>query len=144
MSPLAPPRQLVAFVAVGLAATATHAAFALCAHKLLGLPPLAANLVGYAFAILVSYAGNARVTFRRPLLHPEQFGRFVAISLAALALNEGLVYVFSGRLRLPFAEALVPVVLVVPAFTFVTARLWAFVEKGSPRAAHLEPRRSIP
>lgn len=133
MSGFASRRHLVSFVAVGLAATATHAVFALVSNELLGLVPLAANLVGYACAILVSYVGNARLTFQRPIVHPEQFGRFVVISLAALALNESLVYLFATRLRLPFAVALAPVVLVVPAFTFVTARLWAFVATARPR-----------
>ena len=88
-----------------------------------------ANLIGYGCAIAVSYVGNARLTFRRPILLPDQFARFVVISLAALALNEGLVFVFTGPLHAPFYVALVPVVLVTPLLTFTLAKLWAFIER---------------
>lgn len=129
MTPVSGRLQLVTFVAVGLAATATHTAFALLAHRILNLPPLVANLVGYASAILVSYGGNAVLTFRRPLLLPVQFARFLAVSLVAFALNEALVFVCTGPLGMPFYAALVPVVLVVPLFTFTVARVWAFIER---------------
>ncbi len=121
--------QLMTFVVVGGAATVTHTALALLAQRSLGFPPLAANLVGYISAVLVSYVCNARLTFQRPLMLPVQIVRFLALSVTALALNEALVYVFTGPLGLPFYVALVPVVLVVPLFTFTVSRLWAFAAR---------------
>jgi putative flippase GtrA len=120
--------QFATFVAVGVAATATHAGCALFAHQVLRLAPLVANLVGYIFALQVSYVGNARLTFRRRILVPHQFLRFVVVSLVGLALNEGMVFLLSNQLKLPFYITLIPVVVVVPVITFVLARVWAFME----------------
>jgi putative flippase GtrA len=120
-------RQAATFGAVGAAATATHVVVALALHQYGGMSPLSANVGGYTAAVLISYFGNSVLTFRKPAANGRQFGRFVVVSLAALALNQLLVFLLTETLRLPFAIALVPVVVIVPIFTFVLSKLWAFV-----------------
>jgi len=127
-------RELIVFVLVGGAATGCHYLTALAAHDILGIEPFWATFVGYACSVGVSYLGNALFTFRRPALHGPQFVRFVTISLAGLAINQGVVYVGSHMLGWPFWAALIPVVVIVPAATFTLAKFWAF-KPGAAEAA---------
>ncbi len=119
-------REINLFVLVGAAATGCHFLTALGAHQFLGLAPFWATFVGYACSVGVSYFGNALFTFRRPALHGPQFARFATISLAGLAINQGVVFIGAHVLGWPFWEALAPVVVIVPASTFTLAKLWAF------------------
>jgi putative flippase GtrA len=48
------------------------------------------------------------------------------VSLAGLALGQGLTWVLTGPLGWPFAMALAVVVLAVAALSFTLSRLWAF------------------
>lgn len=118
-------RQASRFAVVGALATATHVTMALGANTLLKLSPLAANLVGYVCAVLVSYFGNARWSFEKTR-DWGQFARFIVMSLAGLALNQAITWVATGPLGLPFWLALGVVVVVVPAVSFVVARIWVF------------------
>jgi putative flippase GtrA len=119
-------QQVPLFVIVGAAATGTHVLAALAAREVAGLSPLAANFVGYACAVGVSYLGNARFTFRRAVLHGPQFARFVAVSLAGLALTQALTWLLVERLDWPFWGGLGVVAVAVPALSFGLQRLWAF------------------
>ena len=125
----------MAFALVGGLATAAHVGLALFANTRLDAGPLAANLVGYVGAVLVSYAGNARLTFRRRVFDRAQFLRFSTVSLAGLGLGQALTYVATDAMGLPFQVALVAVVVIVPAFTFVASRLWAFAVAAESRSA---------
>ena len=118
-------RQGATFAVVGAAASATHVLTALSASAL-GLAALKANFVGYFCAVGVSYFGNARLTFKAPALRRAQFGRFAIVSLLALGLNQAIVWLCVHRLGWKFPYALALVVVVVPAFTFVLSKLWAF------------------
>jgi len=121
-------RQGGAFVVIGLLATGVHVGSALLA-KQAGLSALNANLVGYCVAVGVSYVGNARLTFRRPTRDLGQFIRFLTLSLTALGLNQALVYLLVERAHWPFWLALGPVVIMVPAISFVGSKLWAFAAR---------------
>lgn len=118
--------QLMVFACIGVVATATHFTLALAANTQAGLGPLAANVVGYLGSVLVSYVGNARLTFQRGVFDRAQFTRFAIVSLAGLALGQGITYLATQAFKLPFQIALIPVITVVPAFTFIASRLWAF------------------
>ena len=120
------------FGLVGGTATLTHVGTALVAHDYGRFAPLAANLAGYACAVMVSYFGHARLTFRRPPLHGPQFLRFVATSLSVLALNQLIVFIGVSIVHVRFAWALIPAVIVVPIVTFVISKLWAFADSSRP------------
>ncbi|RAK60846.1 GtrA family protein [Phenylobacterium hankyongense] len=123
-------RQGATFAFVGLTATAVHVVTALSARSWLQASALEANLIGYGFAVLISYFGNARFTFGKAALRGGQFARFVAVSLFGLALNQAITFVAVNRLGLDFRLALGVVVVVVPAVSFVLSRLWAFRAAG--------------
>ena len=121
-------REINWFAVVGVAATALNYGAAMGAQQLLRLGPLSAGMAGYAAAVGVSYFGNSLLTFRRPAIHGPQFARFAAISLVGLAINLGLVFFGSHVMGWPLWQALIPVVLIVPAATFVMSKFWAFAE----------------
>jgi putative flippase GtrA len=125
-------REIGWFGVLGGTATAINYVGALGAQRLLHLAPLAAGFVGYALSVGVSYFGNSLLTFRRPALHGPQFARFAAISLAGLAINLGIVFVATHALGWPLWQALIPVVVIVPASTFVMAKFWAFRGEAEP------------
>jgi putative flippase GtrA len=119
-------REGAVFVLVGGAATGCHYVTALAAQHFLGLGAMGATFAGYVCSVGVSYLGNSIFTFRRPALHGPQFVRFATISLAGLAINQGLVFVGAHLLHWPLWLALIPVVVIVPASTFTLAKFWAF------------------
>jgi putative flippase GtrA len=119
-------QQVPLFAIVGAAATLTHVIAALGARELADLSPMGANFVGYLCAVGVSYLGNARFTFRRAVLHGPQFARFVVVSLAGLALTQGLTWLLVEQMGWSFSAGLAVVAVAVPALSFVLQRLWAF------------------
>lgn len=118
--------EIKLFVVVGVAATACQVGVTLAAHRWLGLGGILASIVGYAASVGVSYLGNSRLTFRRPALHGPQFVRFTTISLTGLAINLATVYAATHALGWPLWLAMAPVVMVVPASTFLMSKFWAF------------------
>jgi putative flippase GtrA len=119
-------RQGGTFLVVGLAATALHAAASLLARELAHLDAIAATTTGYLCAVGVSYLGNARFTFGRPLLHGAQFARFLVVSLIGFAANLAITHLLSNRLHWPFLATLGVIVVVIPALSFTASKLWAF------------------
>lgn len=123
-------RQGGTFLIVGLAATAVHAAASLAARQVGHLAPMAATTVGYLCSVGVSYLGNARFTFGRPVLHGAQFARFLVVSLIGFAANLAITHLFSDVLKWPFLATLGIVVVVIPALSFTASKLWAFAERS--------------
>jgi putative flippase GtrA len=123
-------QQIAIFVAVGSTAAFTHLAVAAAAVELTGIRPLAANVVGFCIAFLVSFAGHARWTFP---LAPERFAaaraRFLAVALWGFVLNQAAyaeaLHLFSPAYYLPVLAA---VIAGVAISTFLLSKLWAFAQ----------------
>ena len=96
----------------------------------IGLIPLAANVIGFCVAFLVSFAGHARWTFP---LSPERYApartRFFAVASTGFVLNQAAyaeaLHLFGPRAYLP---ALAAVLIGVAVATFLLSKLWAFAE----------------
>jgi putative flippase GtrA len=123
-------RQIAIFIAVGTTAVATHLAVAAAVVELGGLPPLAANVIGFCIAFFVSFAGHSRWTFP---LAPGQLGaartRFFAVALTGFILNQtayaGALHIFGPAYYLPILGA---VLIGVAVSTFLLSKLWAFAQ----------------
>jgi putative flippase GtrA len=126
-------REINWYVVVGVIATGCHVTVALAVQHIFRLGPMSASVAGYLCSVGVSYVGNSRLTFRRPALHGPQFVKFATISLAGLAINQSVVFVGTHLLGWPLSRTLIPVVLIVPASTFLMSKFWAF------RAPAIEP-----
>ncbi|HUO11686.1 MAG TPA: GtrA family protein [Caulobacteraceae bacterium] len=127
-------REVNLFIAVGLAATACNYVAALAAQRFGHIGPMAAQMAGYLASVSISYFGNSLLTFRRPPLHGPQIVRFMTISLFGLVVGLGAVFVGSHLMGLPFWQAEIPVVVLVPAATFVMSKFWAFREPAPAQA----------
>jgi putative flippase GtrA len=123
-------QQIAIFIAVGSAAAFIHLAAAAGAVELAGIPPLAANVIGFCIAFLVSFGGHARWTFP---LAPERYAaaraRFLAVALTGFVLNQAAyaeaLHLFGPAYYLP---ALAAVIACVAVSTFLLSKLWAFAQ----------------
>ncbi len=123
-------RQIAIFIAVGSAAALTHLSVVAVVVELVGLRPLAANVIGFSVAFLVSFGGHARFTFP---LSPKRYAaartRFFAIAFTGFILNQAAyaeaLHIFGPRYYIP---ALAAVLIGVAGATFLLAKVWAFAQ----------------
>ena len=126
-------KRIAIFIAVGSAAALTHLLVVAIVVELFGLKPLAANVIGFCGAFLVSFAGHARWTFP---LSPDRFAaarrRFFAVACTGFLLNQAAyaeaLYLFGPRYYLPVLAA---VLVGVAVATFLLSKLWAFAQPQS-------------
>ena len=126
-------QQIAIFIAVGIAAAITHFTVVFAVVETLALHPLAANVIGFGIAFLVSFGGHSRWTFptsRDQLAKARD--RFFLVALAGFAINQAAyawaLHIFGREYYLPI---LATVILSVAGATFLLAKLWAFAQ---PRA----------
>ena len=133
--PLDGGRRLRRFVLVGASAALVHLlAAAVCVR--LGLHPLAANVVAFHVAFVVSYIGQSRLTFAdRIVSMRDGLPRFLAVSYLGFATNEAMYALLLAYTRLHYLVALAGVLVAVAAMTFLLSRAWAFRERGPGRGA---------
>jgi putative flippase GtrA len=121
--------QLIRFGLVGGFVTALGAGAYWVPATFMGVPPLAANVIGYLVAAGVGYVLHSRVSFRghgsrdNPV---QRTGRFLIVSLVSLALNSLFVWVLTGPLAGPTWWPVVPMIFVTPLATFALNRYWVF------------------
>lgn len=118
-------RQLLSFGAVGVLATIAHVSVAWMLIGGTDLNHYAANLLGTCTAFIVSFFGNAQFTFQTNRSKFDCAKRYFFVSLSSLIMTSSIL-LFVERHGLPtYAYALL-VVAIVPAVTFLLAKLWAF------------------
>lgn len=114
------------FGAVGAAAAAVHFGIVWWLVGAHGWWPLAANVVAFAVAFGVSFAGHRLLTFaaqRAPL--GQALRRFAVVACSSFALNE-LMYALLLWAGWDYRLALLVVLLAVAVLTYVASRWWAF------------------
>lgn len=118
--------QALRFVIVGATAAVVHWVAAVTAMWL-GVPALAANVVGFGCAFPVSFSGHWRWSFHEQGARWQQaLPRFALVAIGSFCGNEAL---FALLLRLsgwPPPLALGITLLAVASATFVLSRRWAF------------------
>ena len=124
-------RQIAIFIAVGSAAALTHLTVVAVVVELFGLQPLAANVIGFCVAFLVSFTGHARFTFphlARPFrrgAHPllrcrlHRFRPQPGRLCGSACISSGRATIFPS-LPLFFSASAVA--------TFLLSKLWAFAQ----------------
>ena len=121
-------RQAAAFIAVGVAATATHFLVVWLLVRLTSLSPAWANIPAFWIAFAVSYSGHNTITFAgHGQSKQASAARWLAVSAGGFALNQSL-YVTLLRL-LPQLHYLVLLFIVTGVVTLVTyflGKYWAF------------------
>jgi len=121
--------EALRFGSTGIAATLLHLLIAFAAAKGMDLSPYAANAAGFASAFIVSYLGHFYWTFGHRAGHRRYLARFLVLSLSGYGLSNLIIWLVVERAGLPFVLALPWIALAVPAFTFLSAKYWAFSDK---------------
>ncbi len=111
----------------GLAALVNLLIVWLLVDKALFMKPLVANIFAFLVAFWVSYFGHSRLTFN----HTRHKMRFVApkfflIAICSFILNETLYFLLLHLTPLSYLWSLFIVLMIVPVFTFVLSKIWAF------------------
>lgn len=119
-------RSALVFVVIGALTTIVHIIVGLIVHHVLHVDAFNANLAAFCVGFFVSYFGHRTYTFRSEARISYSMPRFFCISLMSLFLNQAIVFVMVNTLHYPYWMALGVMVAVVPAFTYVLGRLWAF------------------
>jgi putative flippase GtrA len=116
---------------VGGVAAGVHLLVVMLAVELRQVPPAYANVIAFAVAFLVSYAGHRRYTFGagRGVADSiaDSIGKWLAVSIAGFLLNQAL-YVAALRLfpAWPYVVLLAGVTGLVALCSFFLGKLWAF------------------
>lgn len=119
--------QLLQFVLVGGTAAATHLAVVGLLVVLLGMPPLAANVLAFLVAFVVSYNGHALFTFSAARARGwPVVARFFAVACLSFVANELLYYIALNWLHWHYFWSLAAVLVLVAVGTFVMSKFWAF------------------
>ena len=94
-----------------------------------GVPPLLANLLGYAIAVAFGYVLHSRFSFRGHGSRDnvaKRSGRFFVVSLVSLGLNSLFVGILTGPLDGPTWWPVIPMLFLTPLVTFYLNRQWVF------------------
>jgi putative flippase GtrA len=120
------------FGAVGLLNTLVGLLVILASRSALGLPEVAANAVGYAVGLMVSFLLNRRWTFRHQGAWGPAAGRFAVVVLLAWLLNILCVLALLDR-QVPGEVAHALGVVPYAAATYWGCRAWVFRGSGARR-----------
>ena len=130
-------RQLFWFGVVGVSAMLLHFVVVALVLVPLGLPPLAANVIGFLTAFQLSYQGHRRLTFQAARIpHRQALPRFFGVSCLSFAVNEAMYFLLLHYTALDYRVALFIVLLTVAILTFVLSKLWAFAGGEPPQRQH--------
>ena len=133
ISTLSPERravlgQLTRFIISGAFVTALGVAVYAVVALVLRWHPQLGNFLAYVVAMATGYLMHSRWSFRDhggERTHGTKF-RFVAVSLASLALNSFWVWLLTEPFDLSPAWPILPMLFVTPAVTFTLNRQWVF------------------
>ncbi len=117
------------FAIIGILATITHAVVAAGLLESELLTALPANLCGYLVAFWISFGGHYFWSFahlRQEGTATRSIVRFLIISVSGFALNSGILTLWLQLTPWSDLAGLLISIAVVPALTFLAARLWAF------------------
>ena len=122
---LAEARRITRFGIVGVAALLTHMAIAWLMLERLTGSPYAASLAGFVAAFCVSFLGHHHFTFAEGQGYVKTLPRFFAVAVSGF-LASLLVLHAVATYGLPKMVSMMVSILVIPALTYLAARLWAF------------------
>lgn len=118
--------RIARFGLVGIAATGCHAAVYSLLSGPMSIPAMQANVLGYLAALTVSYGGQQFLTFHDRRRSWGGAARFLATSLALLALNCLWVLLFVDVMQWPTPTALIGIAGLTPVVSYLALRTWVF------------------
>ena len=127
--------QYVRFAGVGALATAVHIMVFAVLLELLPISALVANLAAFGAAVLLSFAGHCRWTFRLRDGHGPALRRFSVVAVLGLGLNSAIAYGIVDWLGWHYAHVVVLMAAATPVTLFVLSRCWAFRGRTTKEAS---------
>lgn len=127
-------REVLAFGLIGALATAVHYLSALLFIELMGMGVLISNFLAYCVAVLVSYTGHTKVTFRAAASR-DNFVRFITVSLTALGLSQLLLFCLQALGWFPYQFNLLLGVGIIPVYSFLCNKFWVYRRPSGVEAA---------
>lgn len=119
--------QKLQFALVGAAAAATHLIVVMLLVQTLAMPPLAANVLAFLLAFVVSYNGHALLTFAASGARGwAVLARYFGVACLSFVGNELLYAAALHWLPWHYLASLFLVLLLVAVLTFVLSKFWAF------------------
>jgi putative flippase GtrA len=118
--------QLMRFGIVGVCGAAVNFAVVVLLVHFEHFAPLDANIIAFFIAFFVSYNGHRLWTFKCKRDKKTSMPRFFLIQGASFFLYEGLFAVFLKVFHLYYMLALLLTLMIVPPFTFLLSKVWAF------------------
>ncbi|WP_305989494.1 GtrA family protein [Roseibium sp. MMSF_3544] len=122
------------FAIIGILATLTHAVVASVLFEAGILSVVPSNVCGFLAAFTVSFSGHYFWSFnhlRREGTMFKSMARFLVISVSGFALNSTILALWLQFAPWPEIYGLWLAIAVVPAFSFMGARLWAFSHRAA-------------
>ena len=125
-------REIGTFLAVGLAASATHFLVATLLIEVWGWAGWQANAVGFWAGFPVSYLGHAHFTFaarnysRTSAVTGRSFWRFAATVGLGFVLGQASVFLLVDLANWPHRIVLAGTIIGVAALSYVLNKFWSF------------------
>jgi len=118
---------LVRFGAVGVAATLTYFMITVVLGRpAIGLEPVAANTIGVAVSLVVSYLGHHSFTFQLRGDHDIYFPRFMIVTAALFALSTAAMAIGRYTLGLDHTTVTGAIAVGYPVASYLLNLLWTF------------------
>ncbi|MEM7212310.1 MAG: GtrA family protein [Pseudomonadota bacterium] len=126
--------QFLAYAVAGSIAAVTHIAVLAGLVELVNLPATLASGIGFCCAVPVNYGLQHRYVFASKVPHRKAFFRYLAVTLAALALNLALFHTLLKITELHYTAAQILVIGLVFVVNFLANRAYSFA--GSSDGLH--------
>lgn len=118
--------RLVRFGVVGMVATIVYFSSSIAMVEVVGLPPVAASVVGQLCAIGISYFGHAAFSFRVEQDHNRHAWRFLVTSAGTFGVNILVTWLLTNVMHLPYLIAFSVIVVLIPSINYTCNRFWVF------------------
>lgn len=114
------------FTLVGVTAASIHVSVVWFLIARWDVDPMVANLVAFLFAFGFSFTGQYRWTFRSSHNWHNALTRFFVVALTALLINNIALFALLGLQVMRSSLAAMLAACIIPFFTYVASRFWAF------------------
>lgn len=130
--------QMLRFALVGVFNTVFGYGLIFACMYILGLTPIASNIVGYGVGVLFAYLLHRNFTFGSAGTHRKEATRFLVVFGLAYTANLTVLYLLTHRFRVSGAWSQILSGAVYVTSSFVLSKCFVFTDLPSPVATKTE------
>lgn len=120
------------FGIVGLLATFVHVGMVIWLYDVTSLHPVIVNTIAFFTAFILSAIGHIYYTFNIKSERAKAVLKFFLASLTSIALSNIVLATCLNFFPIPISQTIA--IVVIPAYTFLLSRFWAFKPAGELKA----------